>query len=192
MIYHLQGDLIEVSPTFAVVDCAGVGYLIHISLNTFAAISSAKQVKVYTYPVYKEDSQVLFGFSTKQEREIFSRLISVSGVGGNTARVILSSLSPEEVIEGILHENVSLLQSIKGIGAKTAQRIIIDLKDKVTGFAVSESVSGINVTVKGEASAALEVLGYQPRQSERVLMSITKENPSIGVEELIKQALKRL
>ncbi len=192
MIYHIHGDLVEVTPTFAVVECAGVGYLVNITLTTFTAISNARQVKLYTYPIYKEDSQVLFGFSDKEEKEIFSRLISVSGVGGNTARVILSSLSAEEVVEAISHENVNLLKSIKGIGAKTAQRIIVDLKDKVSGISVSSSVSGIKPSVRSEASSALEVLGYAPRQTEKIILQLSKEHPEAGVEDIIKQALKRL
>lgn len=192
MIYHIHGDLVEVTPTLAVVECAGVGYLIHITLNTFTAIGNAKKVKLFTHPIYKEDSQVLFGFAGKEEKEIFSRLISVSGVGGNTARVILSSLSAEEVIEAISQENVNLLKSIKGIGAKTAQRIIVDLKDKVSGIAVSSSMSGAATSVKSEASSALEVLGYAPRQTEKIIFQLTKEHPEAGVEDIIKQALKRL
>jgi Holliday junction DNA helicase RuvA len=192
MIYHINGDLVEVNPAFAVVECAGVGYLIHITLNTFASISNAKKVKLYTHPIYKEDAEVLFGFYDKSEKEIFVRLISVSGVGGNTARVILSSLSAEEVVEAITHENVTLLKSIKGIGAKTAERIIVDLKDKLSGIEVSAGVSGAVGSAKTEASSALEVLGYAPRQTEKIILQITKEHPGAGVEEIIKQALKRL
>lgn len=192
MIYHIHGDLVEVTPAFAVVECAGVGYLIHTTLNTFSTINNAKKVKLFIHPIYKEDAQVLFGFADKSEREIFVQLISVSGVGGNTARVILSSLSSEEVIEAISHENVTLLKSIKGIGAKTAQRIIVDLKDKVAGIAVSSGMSGTVMSVKSEASAALEVLGYAPRQTEKIILQLTKEHPELGIEEIIKQALKKL
>lgn len=192
MIYHINGDLVEVTPAFAVVECAGVGYLIHTTLNTFIAISNAKKVKLYIHPIYKEDAQVLFGFHDKSEREIFTQLISVSGVGGNTARVILSSLSTEEVVEAISHENVTLLKSIKGIGAKTAERIIVDLKDKVSGIAVSAATSGVVSSAKAEASSALEVLGYAPRQTEKIILQITKQHPDAGVEDIIKQALKRL
>jgi len=192
MIYHIEGKLTEVTPTYAVVDCAGVGYLVNITLSTYSNICAKPSVKLFTHAIYKEDSQTLFGFNAKSERDIFIQLISVSGVGGNTARVILSSLSSEEVISAISSENVRLLQSIKGIGAKTAQRIIIDLKDKVTGIETSVSAMGAPASVKVEAASALEVLGYTPKQTERLLVQLTGETPDAGVEEIIKQALKRL
>ncbi len=192
MIYHIEGKLTEVTPTYAVVDCAGVGYLINITLSTYSNICAKPSVKLYTHAIYKEDSQTLFGFNAKAERDIFIQLISVSGVGGNTARVILSSLSSEEVINAISSENVRLLQSIKGIGAKTAQRIIIDLKDKVTGIEVSAAQIGVPASVKAEATSALEVLGYTPKQTEKLLVQLTGEMPEAGVEDIIKQALKRL
>ncbi|MEQ9261776.1 MAG: Holliday junction branch migration protein RuvA [Owenweeksia sp.] len=195
MIHHLQGKLSEVNPAFAVVECGGVGYLVNITLNTYTHISSASDVKLYTLPIYKEDAQTLFGFHTRTEKEIFSLLISVSGVGGNTARVILSSLSPDEVQDCIASENVNLLKSVKGIGAKTAQRIIVDLKDKVSNIALHEGgvpESGGNTDIIPEASSALEVLGYTTRQTHKLLYQIKKENPAIGLEELIKTALKRL
>ncbi len=194
MIYHLQGKLVEVTPAFAVVDCGGVGYMVNITLQTYTHISGASAVKLYTLPIYKEDSQTLFGFHSKTEREMFSLLISVSGVGGNTARVILSSLSAEELQDCIASENTALLKSVKGIGAKTAQRIIVDLKDKVSGIGLNEasgSTTGDSNLVQ-EATSALEVLGYQSRQTHKILYQIKKENPSIGLEELIKTALKRL
>ena len=192
MIYHIEGKLTEVTPTFVVIDCSGVGYLVNITLSTYLAISSSEAVKLYIHPIYKEDSQTLFGFNDKQEREIFIRLISVSGVGGNTARVILSSLSSGEVVSAISSENVALLKSIKGIGAKTAQRIIVDLKDKVSGIESVSTTESPGLNVKMEASSALEVLGYAPKQTEKLLLKLTSEMPDAGVEEIIKQALKRL
>ncbi|AEV32893.1 Holliday junction branch migration protein RuvA [Owenweeksia hongkongensis] len=192
MIYYIEGKLTEVTPTYAVLDCAGVGYLVNITLSTYSNICAKPSVKLFTHAIYKEDSQTLFGFNAKSERDIFIQLISVSGVGGNTARVILSSLSSEEVISAISSENVRLLQSIKGIGAKTAQRIIIDLKDKVTGIETSITTMGAPAGVKVEAASALEVLGYTPKQTERLLVQLTGETPDAGVEEIIKQALKRL
>lgn len=192
MIYHIEGKLTEVSPTYAVIDCAGVGYLINITLSTYSNICAKPNVKLYTHAIYKEDAQTLFGFNEKSERDIFIQLISVSGVGGNTARVILSSLSSEEVISAISSENVRLLQSIKGIGAKTAQRIIIDLKDKVSGIETSAVQTSGVTSVKIEAASALEVLGYTPKQTERILVQLTGEMPDAGVEDIIKQALKRL
>lgn len=192
MIYHISGKLVEVTPTYAVVDCAGIGYLIHISLTTYSVIGDNEQVKLFIHPVYKEDSQTLYGFFTKQEREIFSRLISVSGVGGNTARVILSSLGPDEVVEAIAGEDVSLLKSIKGIGAKTAQRIIVDLKDKMGSVETETAVTKGAGNLKTEAISALEVLGYNSRQSEKVVTQILRNNISAGLEEVLKEALKSL
>lgn len=192
MIYHLNGQLTEVTPAYAVVECQGVGYLLHITLQTYSSIVDSKEVMIYVHPVYKEDSQSLFGFSQKSEREIFTRLISVSGVGGNTARVILSSMTAEEVIRAISHEDVAALKAVKGIGAKTAQRIIVDLKDKVGGLEVSETAAEGSVNVKTEAVSALEVLGYNPRQTEKLISKLQQENTGAGLEDLIKEALKRL
>jgi Holliday junction DNA helicase RuvA len=192
MIHHLTGTLTEVNPTQAVVECQGVGYLVNISLQTYTAIASKKELTLFILPIYKEDSQSLFGFHKKEERALFSLLISVSGVGGNTARVILSSLSSSELTQGIAGENVKLLQSVKGIGAKTAQRIIIDLKDKVSGIESTSTTSGMPASNASEASAALEVLGYTPKQTERILLSLLKEDGQMMVEDLIKGALKRL
>ncbi|HAD97683.1 MAG TPA: Holliday junction branch migration protein RuvA [Cryomorphaceae bacterium] len=195
MIHHLQGNLTEVNPAFAVVECGGVGYLVNITLTTYSHISSLSEVKLYTLPIYKEDAQTLFGFYDRIEKEIFSLLISVSGVGGNTARVILSSLSAEEVQDCIASENVGLLKSVKGIGAKTAQRIIVDLKDKVSNIGLGEGGRPLSAgasDVIPEASSALEVLGYATRQTHKLLHQIKKENPSISLEEMIKTALKRL
>lgn len=192
MIYHIEGKLTEVTPTYAVVDCSGVGYLVNITLSTYSAISSKTSARLFTHVIYKEDAQTLFGFSDGQEKEIFILLISVSGVGGNTARVILSSLTAGEVIHAIASENVALMKSIKGIGVKTAQRIIIDLKDKVSGVEASALGQALEANVKMEASSALEVLGYQPKQTEKLLIKLTNEMPEAGVEEIIKQALKRL
>ena len=195
MIHHLKGQLVEVNPAFAVVECGGVGYLVNITLNTYTHISGASEVKLFTLPIYKEDGQTLFGFYKHAEREVFSLLISVSGVGGNTARVILSSLSAEEVRECIAAENANLLKSVKGIGAKTAQRIIVDLKDKMAAVATGDpemASSGQGADIIPEATAALEVLGYSNRQTHKLLYQIRKDQPTISLEELIKTALKRL
>jgi Holliday junction DNA helicase RuvA len=192
MIYHISGRLVEATPTYAVIECAGVGYITHISLTTYASLGNQENLKLYTHPVYKEDSQTLYGFFTRQERDIFIRLISVSGVGGNTARVILSSLSPGEVIEAIASEDVSLLKSIKGIGAKTAERIIVDLKDKMGAIdAGAYEIKGSG-NLKTEAISALEVLGYNARQSEKLVSSIIRESAAASLEEVLKEALKRL
>lgn len=193
MIHHLRGKLVEVNPAYAVIDCGGVGYLVNITLNTYTAISGKEEVTLFTLPIYKEDSQSLFGFVSKLEKNMFVLLISVSGVGGNTARVILSSLSSQEVQDCIASENVAVLQSVKGIGAKTAQRIIVDLKDKVANVSVDlTSAPSSGKTVIPQASTALEVLGYPTRQTDKLLFSIKNENPEIGLEGMIKMALKRL
>jgi Holliday junction DNA helicase RuvA len=192
MLHYIKGFLADVNPTTAIVECNGLGYEISISLHTYSAISGLKELQLFLHPIYKEDSQTLYGFNSKKECAIFQQLISVSGVGGNTARTILSSLSPEEVIAGISRDDVTMLQSVKGIGLKTAQRIIIDLKDKL----IKLQDEGVNLPqslgVKSEATAALEVLGYNSRQSERVLNMILKQFPEFSVEELIKAALKKL
>ena len=193
MIHHLKGNLVELNPACAIIECAGVGYLVNITLNTYSSISNLKEVRLYTLPIYKEDSQSLYGFYDRTERDIFTLLISVSGVGGNTARVILSSLSSQEVQDCIASENVAMLKSVKGIGAKTAQRIIIDLKDKVSKLGVNEgAIADAPSSVVPQASSALEILGYPAKQTDKILFNIRNENPGITLEELIKAALKRL
>jgi Holliday junction DNA helicase RuvA len=192
MLHYIKGFLVEVNPTTAIVECNGLGYEINISLNTYSAISGLKELQLFLHPIYKEDSQTLYGFYSKKECSIFQQLISVSGVGGNTARTILSSLSPAEVIGGVSREDVIMLQSVKGIGLKTAQRIIIDLKDKLIKLHDDELSLPQAFGIKTEAIAALEVLGYNARQSERVLNTILKQSPDFTIEELIKAALKKL
>tara|TARA_R110002050_G_scaffold137237_6_gene260791 strand:+ start:1048 stop:1626 length:579 start_codon:yes stop_codon:yes gene_type:complete len=192
MLHYIKGFLVEVNPTTAIVECNGLGYEINISLNTYSAISGLKELQLFLHPIYKEDSQTLYGFYSKKECSIFQQLISVSGVGGNTARTILSSLSSAEVIAGVSREDVTMLQSVKGIGLKTAQRIIIDLKDKLIKLHDDELSLPQAFGIKSEAIAALEVLGYNARQSERVLNTILKQSPDFTIEELIKAALKKL
>lgn len=192
MLHYIKGFLVEVNPTTAIVECSGIGYEINISLNTFSAIRGLKELQLFLHPIYKEDSQTLYGFYSKKECSIFQQLISVSGVGGNTARTILSSLDPAEVIAGVSRDDVAMLQGVKGIGAKTAQRIILDLKDKLIKLHDEDLSLPQSPGVKSEATAALGVLGYNPRQSERVLSTILKQSPEFTVEELIKAALKKL
>jgi Holliday junction DNA helicase RuvA len=193
MITHIQGKLVEKNPTDVVIDCNGVGYLLNISLHTFSQIAEQESLKLYTHLQIKEDSHSLFGFSSLAEREIFRLLISVSGIGSNIARTMLSSLTPKQVREGIAVGDVALIQSIKGIGAKTAQRVIIELKDKVLKiYDIDEvSVSKDN-TNKDEALSALEVLGFTKKQAERVVDKIVMSQPEATVESIIKQALKNL
>lgn len=193
MITHIQGKLIEKNPTDVVIDCNGVGYLLNISLHTFSQISDKENLKLYTHLQVKEDSHTLFGFSSLAEREIFRLLISVSGIGANIARTMLSSLTPKQVREGIAIGDVALIQSIKGIGTKTAQRVIIELKDKVLKIYDIDEVSVFKGnTSKDEALSALEVLGFVKKQAERVIDKIIMSQPDATVETIIKQALKNL
>ena len=193
MITQIRGKLVEKNPTYAVVDCNGVGYLLHISLNTYAGLPSDENVLLYSHLIIREDAHTLYGFINKTEREVFKLLISVSGVGASIARTMLSSMTSEEIQQAIASENVKLIQSVKGIGAKTAQRVIVDLKDKVLKTFDLDEVSVIqNNTSKEEALSALEVLGFARKQSDKVVNAILKEIPDASVEILIKQALKKL
>ena len=197
MIEYLKGELAEVSPAMAVIDCNGVGYGINISLNTYSAIQGKKAVKLYIYEGIREDAYVLYGFSTKQERELFLLLISVSGIGGNTARMILSALSPAELCNVISSGNDKLLKGVKGIGLKTAQRIIVDLKDKIANVGVESTgkelfPQTIHSEVHEEAVAALTMLGFPAAPSQKVVSAILKEEADLPVEKVIKLALKRL
>lgn len=193
MITHIQGKLVEKNPTHVVIDCNGVGYMLNISLHTFSQIPEGELLKLYTHLQVKEDSHTLYGFSSVAEREMFRLLLSVSGIGASIARTMLSSLTPKQVREGIATADVALIQSIKGIGAKTAQRVILDLKDKVLKiYDIDEvSVSKGN-TNKDEALSALEVLGFVKKQAERVVDKIVMAEPDATVESIIKQALKKL
>ena len=201
MIEYIRGGLAELSPATAVIDCNGLGYAVNISLNTYAAIQGKKECKLYIYEAIREDAYVLYGFVDKQERELFLLLISVSGIGGNTARMILSALSPAELVNVISTENANLLKTVKGIGLKTAQRVIVDLKDKIkTGAATAGSsigsldgmLSAANAQVQEEAIAALTMLGFAQAPSQKVVLAILKEEPDAPVEQVIKLALKRL
>lgn len=198
MIEYIKGALAELSPANAVIDCNGLGYGINISLNTYSAIQGKSSCKLYIHEAIREDAYILYGFADKQERELFLLLVSVSGIGGNTARMILSALSPAELVNVISTENANLLKTVKGIGLKTAQRVIVDLKDKIkTGSIVAGSTTGIllsamNAEVQEEAVAALTMLGFQSAPSQKVVLAILKEEPDAPVEKVIKLALKRL
>lgn len=193
MIAHLQGRLVEKSPTEVVIDCNGVGYQVNISLHTFSLLPESENIRLYTYLIVKEDAHILFGFAEKAERELFKLLLSVSGVGAGTARTMLSSLEPKHIIHSIANGDVGTIQSIKGIGSKTAQRVILDLRDKVLKlYDLSEvSATGYN-TNKDEALSALEVLGFNKKLAEKAIEKIVKDNPDASVETIIKQALKNL
>ena len=192
MITQIKGRLIEKSPTEIVIDCNGVGYSINISLNTYSQIGDDENIKLFTHLIIKEDSHSLYGFFKKSERSLFKLLISVSGVGASTARMMLSSLSPGEIISAIMSDSVQIIQSIKGIGTKTAQRVILELKDKVMMLDESENEHFTFSNESTEAASALEVLGYSQKQTSKILTQIMSENPGINVETLIKKALNKL
>ncbi len=193
MITYIKGKLIEKNPTYAVIEAGGIGYFIHISLQTYSEIPDMELVKLFTHMQVREDAHSLYGFFTQTEREIFRLLISVSGVGASTARVMLSSMSPQEIQQGIASDNVALIQSVKGIGAKTAQRIIIDLRDKIIKTYDLEAIPNTtDNTIKDEALSALDVLGFSRKQTERIVETVLRDNVDLDVENLIKQALKKL
>lgn len=203
MIEYIHGDLTELTPTTAIIETAGVGYGLNISLNTYTAIQGKREVKLYVHEVLvtggRDDSFTLYGFASKQERELYRLLITVSGVGAGTARMILSSMSPSELCNVISTANEAMLKSVKGIGLKTAQRIIIDLKDKIVSLGIANELPAngaqidlINNDVKDEAVSALAMLGFSPAPSAKVVVEILKEQPDLKVEQVIKMALKRI
>lgn len=195
MYEYIQGKLAELAPAYAVVETGGVGYLLNISLQTYSEIEGRSEVKLFTHFVVREDAQLFFGFSTKTERELFRQLISVSGVGGNTARMILSTYSPRELQSIITTENAVLLKNVKGLGLKTAQKIIVELSGKLTTLfddAGSQPVVAGGNAVYDEAMAALVMLGFPKAASDKVVRAIQKEQPGLSVEETVRQSLKRL
>ena len=193
MITHIRGKLVEKNPTYAIIESHGVGYFLHISLNTFSKIPDNEAVLLYTHLSIREDAHTLFGFADKTEREIFKLLISVSGVGPSIARTMLSSMTTDQIQQAIASEDTPTIQSVKGIGAKTAQRVIIDLKDKILKtYELQEDSVNSNNTLKEEALSALEVLGFTRKQVEKMIQRIIQESPSISLENIIKQALKNL
>ena len=193
MITHLKGRLVEKTPTNIVIDCNGVGYFVHISLHTFSNLSDTESVKLFIHLQVREDSHTLFGFSTKVEREIFRLLITVSGVGASIARTMLSSLTPDQVKDAIAQNDFAAIKSVKGIGSKTAQRVVLDLKDKILKVDSLDGVSVVsNNTNKNEALSALETLGFGRKQAEKICDSIVKNDANASVETIIKLALKNL
>ena len=197
MIEYLRGEIAELTPATAVIECCGVGYETSITLNTYSALQGKKDTKLYIYEVIREDAHQLFGFSNKSERELFLLLISVSGIGGNTARTILSAFTVNELCEAIITGNEAAIKSVKGIGLKTAQRIIIDLKDKIKSIGSntpSTSVAAIvpdNDVIDGAVSALI-MLGFPSAATNKVVQAIVKSEPAATVEQVIKQALKQL
>ena len=194
MIDHIEGRLVEKTPTYAVINCGGVGYILNISLNTYGKIGESEKCKLFAHLAIREDAHTLYGFADQQERNVFRHLISVSGVGASTARMILSSLSPLEVQQAVLTGNVGLLKSIKGIGEKSAQRILIDLNGKLGKEELSaDFLTHPNNTMKDEALSALAMLGFARNSADKAIDKVLKQNSTINsVEELIKQTLKNL
>ncbi len=194
MIAFIEGEIAEINPAFVVINCNGVGYLLQISLNTYTAVQHTKRVRLHTEMIVREDAQILFGFAAVEERTLFRHLITVNGVGPNTARMILSSMTVEEVSQAIVSNNAAALQSVKGIGAKSAQRIVLDLKDKLEkeGVPSSENLAPANNTIRQEALSALVMLGYNKIVAQKTLNQVLKNNQgtSLSVEQLIKEALK--
>ena len=196
MIEYIKGDIVELTPTQMVIECAGIGYVLNISLTTYSAFSGKPTGKIYVYEVIREDAHLLFGFAQKSERELCLLLTSVSGVGPNTARMILSSLPPSELIQVIANKNETALTSVKGIGQKTAQRILVDLKNKVKAgdsmVGTGTAATAGNGAVTEEAVAALVMLGFQKTASQKAVSSILKTSPMLAVEQVIKSALRML
>lgn len=197
MIEYIKGELTEATPAMIVIEAAGVGYGLNVSLNTYSAVQGKKEIKLYVHESIREDAHELFGFATKKERDLFRLLLSVKGVGANTARMILSAMSPAELCNHISTGNERLIKTIKGIGNKTAQLIIVELSDKILSLGIQEEVPAggaiaapVNNEVKDEAVSALTMLGFAPAPTQKVVMQILQENPNAAVEEVVKTALK--
>lgn len=191
MITHLNGKLVEKNPTYCIIECNGIGYFVKISLNTFSAIGDSESLRLYTEFVVREDAQLLYGFANKDEREMFNHLVSVSGIGPNTGILMLSAMTPDEIASAILTEDVNLIKSIKGIGLKTAQRVIVDLKDKMGKIEFTENnMFAQGNTNKNEALTALVALGFDKKSAEKAIGKVAE--PTDSVEDLIKKSLKVL
>lgn len=205
MIEYIKGELADLTPAMAVVEAAGVGYALNISLNTYSAVQGKKEVRLFVHESLttggRDDSFTLYGFASRQERELYRMLITVSGVGANTARMMLSSMSPAELCNAIANGNDKMIKQVKGIGLKTAQRIIVDLKDKIVASGIAEelhvstqrdSAPMVNTGIKDEAVSALTMLGFSPAPSAKVVVAIMSEHPELPVELVVKEALKRI
>ena len=199
MIEYIKGELTELSPALATIEVAGVGYGLNISLNTYSAIQGKKDVKLYVYEAIREDAHILYGFVSKKEREMFELLITVSGVGTNTARMMLSSMSVSELCNAISTGNERLIKGIKGIGKMTAQRIIVDLRDKIVALGIADEIPAggtmgtpVNSAVKDEAVSALTMLGFALAPTQKVVVAILSEHPDLPVEQVVKLALKQI
>lgn len=193
MYEFIEGRVIEKTPAYLVLQEGGTGFYINISLFTYSSLPDEGNIRIYIHQVIREDANILFGFRSKEEREVFRQLISVSGIGANTARVILSSMTPDEVAQSIMEGNVAALQSIKGIGGKTAQRIIVDLKDKIAkGVNIDDLFLSERNTIQDEALSALVALGFAKKQAEKVVGKLLSQKSDLNVEDVVKQALKLL
>lgn len=199
MIEYIKGELTDLTPALATVEASGVGYGLNISLNTFSAIQGKKEVRLYVYEAIREDAYVLYGFVNKKEREMFLLLITVNGVGANTARMMLSGMSVAELCNAISTGNAKLIQSIKGVGKMTAQRIIVDLRDKIVTLGIADEIPAggsvqapVNNAVRDEAVSALTMLGFAPAPSQKVVVQILQEQPALPVEQVVKLALKQI
>lgn len=199
MIEYVKGEIADLTPAMAVIEAAGVGYALNISLTTYSAIQGKKDAKLYVYEAIREDAYVLYGFVSKKEREMFMLLISVSGVGTNTARMMLSGMSVGELCNAISTGNTKLIQSIKGIGKMTAQRIIVDLRDKIIALGIADEIPAggsmqtpVNNAVRDEAVAALTMLGFAPAPTQKVVVQILQQQPELPVEQVVKLALKQI
>jgi len=199
MIEYVKGELTDLTPALATVEAAGVGYGLNISLNTYSACQGKKEVKLYVHEAIREDAYVLYGFASKKEREMFQLLITVSGVGANTARMMLSGMSVSELCNAISTGNAKLIQSVKGIGKMTAQRIIVDLRDKIVALGITNEIPAggtiatpVDTAVRDEAVAALTMLGFAPAPTQKVVTAILQEQPSLPVEQVVKLALKQI
>lgn len=200
MIEYVKGEVTELTPAYAVIEAHGVGYGLNISLNTYSAVQGKKETRLWTYEAIREDAYVLYGFATRQERDMFVLLITVSGVGAGTARMILSSMSVQELCNAISTGDERLLKGVKGIGLRTAQRIIVDLKDKIVQSGIAQelpsnagkSTSLVSSPVKDEAVSALTMLGFSPAPTAKVVTAILQKDPSLPVEQVVKLALKQI
>jgi Holliday junction DNA helicase RuvA len=193
MFEFIRGTIVDMNPASVVVEAAGVGYFVNISLNTYSKLSGKKELKLLVHQIVREDAHILYGFAEVNERNLFRNLISVNGVGANTAIMMLSSLNPDELISAVTTENVGVLKAVKGIGAKTAQRIIIDLKDKLGKISeTSQILLSPDNTIRNEALSALVMLGFVKRDAEKAISKILQEQPEATVESVVKQALTRL
>ena len=193
MYEYIRGTIAEISATNVIIEANGIGYFINISLNTYSVLNGQKEAKVFLHQVVREDAHTLYGFADNNERQLFRNLISVNGVGASTAIMMLSSLSADELIAAVTTENVTVLKAVKGIGAKTAQRIIIDLKDKLGKLPeTGQILPSVDNTIRNESLSALVMLGFAKKDAEKIVTKILQEQPEATVESVIKQALKRL